>query len=251
MSIERRTAFITGGMGGIGRAISIQLAQDGFRIAILYHHTSVDVVENFLSSLQGKGHKAFSGDVSNADDVGRIVRSIHEEFGRIDVCIHAATEKLNRKKITDLDASAFHTSIAVDFLGGFYVFRSVAPIMQEQRSGKIIGILSSVIEQNAASGKMGAYGVAKYGLRGLLREFAKELAPYSVTVNAVTPNFVPTALQKDIPERALDFIREKNPMKKIVSAQDVARVVSFLCSDAANPLTGISIPITYGEVMNL
>lgn len=251
MNTEHKTAYITGGMGGMGRAICEELARDGFRVAVLYHKTSPDVVENFLSSLSGKGHKAFNGDVRNSDDVEHITQSIYQEFGRIDVCIHAATEKLNRKKITDLDASAFQAGLATDLMGGFYVFRSVAPIMQEQKSGRIIGITSSVVEPNAASGKMGAYGVAKYGLCGLLREFAKELAPYGVTVNAVAPNFVPTNLQKDIPERALEFIREKNPMKKIVSPQDVARIVSFLCSDAASPLTGISIPITYGEIMNL
>lgn len=251
MNTEQKTAYITGGMGGIGRAISEQLAQDGFCIAVLYHNTSSEEVDNFLSSLSGKGHKAFNGDITNVDDVERITRLIHQECGRIDVCIHAATEKLTRKKITDLDVSAFQAGLATDLVGGFNIFLSVSPIMQEQKSGKIIGILSSVIEPNAVSGKMGAYGVAKYGLRGLLREFAKELAPYGVTVNAIAPNFVYTSLQKDIPERALDFIREKNPMKKIVSPQDVARIISFLCSEAANPLTGISIPITYGEVMNL
>ncbi len=123
--------------------------------------------------------------------------------------------------------------------------------MGEKKNGVLIGITTSAIEQNSPSGNMAGYISSKSALRGLLRELARQLAPYGVRVNAVAPSFVNTKLNSDLPERIIDFVKEKNPMKKIVTPEDVAGVISFLCSDDAKSITGVSIPISYGETMNL
>ena len=249
--MSNKVAIIAGGTGGIGRAIARKFAEDAYQVVVLYKNTPVKEAESLVVTLPGSGHKVLSCDVTDFVAVERAVKSIAEEKGKIDACIYSVIDKLVRKKITELDSASFQFQFESAVFGGFNLFKSVAPIMQRQSQGRIVGITSAALEPNVDTGRMGAYVPAKYALRGLLREFAKELAPYGVTVNAVAPGFVPTALNSDLPEQMAELVREKNPMKKVVSPEDVANIVAFLCSDEAAPLTGLSIPVTYGEVMNL
>ena len=249
--MTRNVALIVGGMGGIGRAISRKLAADGFQIVIIHKNTSAQEVASFVDTLEGKGHIACACDVTDVSAVEGTIKSIIEKYGRIDACVYSAIDTLIRKKIIELDALAFKAPFDVAVFGAHTVLKSVAPIMQKQNKGRIVGITTAAIEPNSTSSRMGAYIPAKYALRGLLREYAKELAPFDITVNAVAPGFVATALNNDLPQQMVELVREKNPMKKVVSPEDVANVVAFLCSDGASSLTGLSIPVTYGETMNL
>ena len=246
-----KVAIIAGGTGGIGSAIAKRLAEGAYQVVVLYKNTLAREANSFISALPGSGHKILSCDVTDFAAVERAIRSVAEEKGRIDACIYSVIDKLVRKKITELDSASFQFQFESAVFGGFNLFKSVAPIMQRQSQGRIIGVTSAALEPNADTGRMGAYVPAKYALRGLLREFARELAPYGITVNAVAPGFVPTALNEDLPGEMPELMRKKNPMKKVVSSEDVANIVAFFCSDEAASLTGLSIPVTYGEVMNL
>lgn len=249
--MSQPVSMISGGMGGIGQAIARQLAKDGHSIALLYHRSPAQEVESFLETLMGTGHVAFACDLTDGQTVARTVASIVEKFGTITNVVHAATSPLVRKHVTRHTLAEFREPFEATVFGAFNLFQAVAPIMKEKKSGAIVGLTTAAIEPNGFAGGMAGYLCAKDALRGLLREFAKELAPWEIRVNAVAPGFVPTALHSDLPERAIELALDKNPMKKLVTPEDVANVVAFLCSDRANAISGVSIPVTYGEVMSL
>ncbi len=249
MSLSTRpVTLLSGGTGGIGRAIALDLAAQGHQLQLISKTSDGSA---FAASLPGSGHQAYLCDVADAARVHALVGDIKDRLGRIDVCIHAAVSPLIRKKLSVMTPAEFREPFETIVFGAFYLFQSVAAVMRIQRQGRIIGITSAAIEPNAPSGTMPGYISAKYALRGLLRELARELAPYGVSVCAVAPDFVPTSLHRDLPERALELLREHAPGGKLLSPEEVAHVVTFLCSEAAPSLTGFSFPVSTGEVMNL
>ncbi len=234
----------------MGQAVARELAGHGHTVILWYHRSDPNQVAAFVQSL-GPQHEAHALDITNREQVEKTLATIRSKYATIDVCVHAAVRPLLRKKILALTEAEFKQEFDVGVFGGFTVLQLIGQVMAEQKSGRIIGITSSAIEPNTAGASMGGYTSAKYALRGLLRELARELAPFEVTVNAVAPGFMRTDLQADMPERLDDFLREKNPMHRLVTPTEVAGVVGFLCSPEARYLTGGTYLVSAGEVMNL
>ncbi len=247
---KAEVAVISGGSGMIGSAIARRLAQDGFLVAVLYHDTTEEEITKMMEPL-GSGHRAFACDLTDANAVRVVIEKIRSEMGVIGACVHAAGSAITRKNITDVDERALRADFEVTFFGGFHLFKAVAPVMKEARQGTMIGITSAAIEPNAASGRMAGYIPAKYALRGMLRELAREMASSGVTVHAVAPGFIPGGLNADLPERVAEFAREKSPLGRLTTPEDVAEVVSFLCSPGARSLTGLSLPVAAGDATTL
>lgn len=237
--------IISGGMGGIGRAIAQCLAQDGYSIAIL----DVAIDQQFIASLPGTGHVGLVCDLTNPIALNSFLLKAMGQ-SRIHACVHAAVSPLIRKKASAIPADEFKQQFEVTVFGGMNLFQAVIPFMKDQNRGRIIGLTSAALEPNAQSGSMAGYICAKFALRGLLRELAKELAPFNIAVNAVAPDFVRTPLHGDLPERAFELIRGKMG-KDLTTPENVADTVAFLCSEAAQSITGLSHPIGLGQPSDL
>lgn len=248
---DGKTALITGGMGGVGKAIATRMAEDGFRVGILYRTHSKDEVDDFLSSLHGVGHGAFCADFRDTDSVRDAVDQYLQTYGSVSICVHAAAAPLTRKKIVDLSEEELFADFYPSVFGAAILFQAVGRSMKERRSGVLIGITTAALGQNIQSGAMGAYLPAKCALRGLLRGLAYELGPAGIRVHAVAPGFMRTPMNADIPERIDEFLLEKSPLKRMITPLDVANVVRFLCSDEASSLTGLSIDVAAGESISL
>jgi 3-oxoacyl-[acyl-carrier protein] reductase len=250
METRSSVIIIAGGMGDIGRATALKLAQDGHKICLLYHHTKRDVVEEFLSSLPGEGHEAFMCDLTDTLDVTRVVEEAAGVMGRIDICVHAAVSPLVRKRASVIEPKEFREQFDVTLFGGVNLFHAVIPYFLKQKSGRIIGLTTSAIESNALAANMAGYICAKHALRGLLRELARELSPAGITVNAVAPGFVPTALHHDLPKQIFDFLKDPE-RREIVTPEDVANVISFLAGAEASEISGSSFSVPPGTAFAL
>jgi 3-oxoacyl-[acyl-carrier protein] reductase len=145
----------------------------------------------------------------------------------------------------------FEHELRLHILGSFALLQEAAKRMRTAKAGRIIGITTAALDPALRAKRMGSYLVGKATLEAILRELAKELAGDGITVNAVAPGFMAGGLNKDLPERMTDFVKEANPMKTLVTPQDVAAAVAFLCSPDARAITGISLPVTAGELMTL
>lgn len=234
-----KTALICG-YGDLGKAVAKKLTEDGYAVAVISR-----------SSISEPDYNFFKCDIIDQKLVSKTIVGIAEKFGGIDVFVYAATSEIQRKNILDLSEEDFKKDFATSVFGGFNILTEVGRLMKEKKKGTIVAVTSAVTEPNVAHGKMGGYLSAKYALKGMLRQMAGELAPHGVTVNAVAPGFMRTKLNQDIPERMDDFLKEKNPMKRLVTPEEVADLIVFLSSEKARHLTGLSIPVTSGETLQL
>jgi 3-oxoacyl-[acyl-carrier protein] reductase len=251
MSTPRPVSIVTGGMGGIGQAIIRNLAEKGHRVCVLYYTSPNTEVETFMSTLPFDGHLALLCDITKPSEVEAAIAEVYKELDGLDNLIHAAVAPLIRKKVLKIESAEFRAQFEVTLFGGFNFFRAAIPYLQKQKNGNLVGITTEALEPGVPQSTMAGYVVAKHALRGLLRELAAELTPLGIRVNAVAPGFVPTGLHSDLPERALDFIKEVQPGKKFITPQEVAEVASFLCSADADGKSGFSYPVGSGEITPL
>ncbi len=228
------------GYGDVGKAVAKKLAEQGYAVAIISR--SFDANSEYVF---------FKCDIRDMAQVQEAVRQITEKFNNIDACIYTAASEIKRQHMLDLSAEEFREDFETLVFGGFNVLKEIGQVMKNQKHGTVIGVTSAVTEPNYASGKMGGYVAAKYALRGVLRQMNHELLGHGVRVHAVAPGFMRTKLNKDIPGRMDDFLVEKNPMKHLVTPEEVAEVVLFLISDKAKYLSGLSVPVTAGESSEL
>ena len=240
MRKNTKVAIISGGMGGIGKAIAIKLAKDGFRIFLLYHKSPKNEASSFLHSLSGSGHFGMSCDLTEEKEIRDVVMALEKQMARVDICIHTAVSPLVRKRASDIRSKDFREQFEVTTFGGLNLFQAVIPIMKKQKQGRIIGLTTSAIMSEAPISGMVGYLCAKGALQSLLHDLSLELSFHNIMVNAVAPSFVPTKLHRDLPEKVLSFIVDRT---KTNTAEEVAEVVSFLCSEKADTITGLSYPV--------
>lgn len=243
-------ALISGGMGGIGKASAKKLAADGNTIVLLVHKDSMDIAK-FLSTLSGKNHTHFICDVSNSAQVNDVVSQIIKEKGSIDILVHCAVDPIIRKSVLDMTTDQFRGQFEAGLFGGFNLFSQVGKLMRENKKGTIVGITTTAIGPDVNPGNMAGYVSAKFATRGLLRELARTLSPYNVRVNAVAPSFVQTPLNSDLPERVIDFVKEQNPTGTVITPEDVADVISLICSPDTGNMNGLMFPVLFGETVKL
>jgi 3-oxoacyl-[acyl-carrier protein] reductase len=241
-----KVALVTGASRGLGRAIALQLAQEGASIAAVAR--SEEALKETLEAVRALGVTAegFALDVSDSAAAEAVVDKIAARFQHIDVLVNNAGVTrdglLMRMKSDDWDA-VLNTNLK----GAFNLTKPVARLMVRQRAGRIVNI-SSVIGLMGNAGQAN-YAASKAGLLGFTKSVARELASRSITCNVVCPGFVETDMTKGLGDDLRAKLLEKIPLARLGQPEDVAGVVSFLCSPAASYMTGQILTVDGGMVM--
>jgi 3-oxoacyl-[acyl-carrier protein] reductase len=224
-SSPAKIALITGASGGIGRAVALRLARDGFAIAVNYAGNAAKAAGVVHEITSAGGHAiAVQADVTNAAEVERLFKKTLDAFGRIDVVVHSAGI-MPLECIAEGDIAVFDTVIATNLRGAFLVLQQAAQHVVE--GGRIIALSSSVVAK--AFPTYGPYIASKAGVEGLVHVLANELRGRNVTVNAVAPGPVATELfLNDKTEAQIEQFRKLPPLERLGQPEDIANVVSFL-----------------------
>ena len=242
-----KVAIITGGSRGIGRAIALRLARDGAKIVITYIK-SQEAAEAVIKEIQANGGKAwaYQFDVSSFKQTQNFFKKITDKFDRVDYLINNAGI-IKDSLIFTMKEETWDRVLAVNLKGTFNCIRSCAKIMIRQGYGRIINITSVL----AFTGNIGQanYVASKFGIVGLTRAMAKELAPKGVTVNAIAPGFIETELTSKLPEKIKNNFLSQIPLGHFGTPEDIAEVVAFLVSDEAEYITGQVIHVNGGMYM--
>ncbi|HKJ05059.1 MAG TPA: 3-oxoacyl-[acyl-carrier-protein] reductase [Geopsychrobacteraceae bacterium] len=244
--VQDKVALVTGASRGIGRSISLALAGQGAKIVAV--DVDLQATEDFVAELKAQGTEAIAvqGNVTLSEDVAEIMKSAVEAFGRIDILVNNAgitrDALLLRMKDEDWDAV-----LSVNLKGAFLCSRAAAKVMSKQRYGRIVNI-ASVVGQMGNAGQAN-YCASKAGLMGLTKSNARELAKRNVTVNAVAPGFIATAMTDALPEAKRQELAAQIPLERLGSAEDIAHSVLFLASDRAAYITGQILGVNGGMYM--
>ncbi len=239
-----KTALITGASGGIGRAIALRLAKDGFSLALVYNNSQRKAVE-LLEEL-GCEAKLYKCDVKSAHEVNNTVNAVLADFGEISVLVNNAGIA-QQKLFTDITDEDWQNMIATNLSGAFYFSRAVLHDMIKRKSGKIINI-ASVWGETGASCEV-HYSAAKAGLIGMTKALAKEVGLSGISVNAVSPGVIKTDMLKAFTADDLEALREEIPLNRLGEAEDVADAVAFLAGENADYMTGHVLSVNGGMVI--
>jgi 3-oxoacyl-[acyl-carrier protein] reductase len=245
MDLDGKVALVTGGSRGIGAAIALELARNGADIAVC-DLGRAEEAEKLFETIRGLGRRALflNADVGDFGRAEEAVREVVRDFGRLDILVNNAGINADHV-IWNMSEEEWDRVIRVDLKGAFNYARAAASVFRSQGSGKIVNI-SSV---NGLRGQRGLanYAAAKAGLIGLTKTLAKELGKYQVNVNAIAPGFVLTSMTKNLPKEAREEALKATVLGRFGTPEDVASLVSFLCSERARHITGEVIKVDGGE----
>jgi 3-oxoacyl-[acyl-carrier protein] reductase len=243
-----KTALVTGGSRGIGRACALTLAQLGCQVAISYEsnkQAAQEVVQ--AASQQGVTARMYQTDVSQPAQIRAMVQSVVKDFKRIDVFIHSAGIS-QVVPVPALSEADWDRMMDVNLKGAFFCCQAVLEQMQTQKSGRIVNVAST-------AGQVGGfivgvnYSASKAGVICLTKSLAKYALPYGIAVNCVAPGLIDTEMTTAYPPEKVGPLVDSIPMKRMGSAQEVANGIVFLASDAASYITGTTLYINGGTYL--
>jgi len=247
MNLTGKVALVTGASRGIGQATAIDLAKAGADIVVNFIGNEA-VAQETVEAIEALGRKAIKikADVGNADEVQAMVDEAVAAFGHIDILVNNAgitrDGLLIRMKDSDWD-----DVLNINLKGVYLVTKAVAKLMVKQRAGRIINMTSV----SGVTGNVGQanYAAAKAGVIGFTKTCAKELAARGITVNAVAPGFIETAMTDVLPEKIKEGIAATVPLGRMGQPEEIAGVVTFIASDFARYITGQVLNVDGGMVM--
>jgi len=246
IQLDGKVALVTGASRGIGAVVACHLAQAGAKVGVNYN-TSSEAAEIIVDSINKSGGDALlvGGDVSQEDNAERVVKELVDYYGSIDILVNNAginkDQLLIRMKSEDFDSV-----MDVNLRGAFLCTRFAMTHMIRQRSGRVIN-MSSVVGLSGNPGQAN-YAAAKAGLVGLTKAVAREVASRNVTVNALAPGYITTAMVDELNKETQEKILSNIPMGRFGTPEDVAEAVVFLASDGASYITGQVLTIDGGMI---
>jgi 3-oxoacyl-[acyl-carrier protein] reductase len=248
MKLKDRVAIITGAARGIGKAIALTSVREGAKVALVdVDKEGLNILKNEIMKNRGEVI-TISCDITDSADVREMVRQTHKIFGRIDILVNNAGI-IRRGTIETVTEEDWDRVIEVNLKGTFNCCKSVVGIMKEQGYGKIVNVSS-------IAGKMGditsapGYGSSKAGVDALTKTLARQLAPYGINVNAVSPHAIETEMSAQWSEEKRKEIIASIPLGRLGKPEDVAEAVLFLASDEASFITGEILDVNGGVLMD-
>src|SRR5881398_1075999 len=247
MKLKGRTALVTGGSRGIGRAVALALAEEGADVAVNYvasEAAAKDVAEHI-----GKiGRRAMlaQADVADYPDTFRMAQEVLREFGHLDILVNNAGINSD-KTFVKMDHASWRKVLGINLDGVFNCTKVFIYQMLKQNYGRVVNITSVI-------GQIGNFGQANYaasraGVAAFTKSLAKELAGKGVTVNALAPGFIETEMIEGIPEKVRQKLLDQIPLKRFGRADEVARSVVYMCSADGDYITGSELSINGGLLM--
>jgi 3-oxoacyl-[acyl-carrier protein] reductase len=248
MKLKDDVAIVTGAAGGIGKTIALTFVREGAKVVLVdIDRVKLETVKDEIE--RGKGEAvAISCDITKSADVAEMVRQTHQIFGCIDILVNNAGI-IRRGTIETVTEEDWDQVIAVNLKGTFNCCKAVVDIMKKQSYGKIINVSS-------IAGKLGditsapGYGPSKAGVDALTKTLARQLAPYGINVNAVSPHAIETEMSAQWSEQRRKEIIASIPLGRLGKPEDVAEAVLFLASDEASFITGEILDVNGGALMD-
>ena len=253
--VTGKVAIVTGGSGGIGRAVCLDLAREGGRVVVHYHHNrqaAEAVVEEIVRS-EGEAF-GIQADVSTLKDVRAMVSETLRRFGTIDILVNTAgiSPKKNGRRlpVAEMEEKNWDEVLDTNLKSTFLCSQAVMEIMKKKRAGKIVN-MSSIVGKTGSSGPAGGhYAASKGGIIAFSKSLAWELAPYGINVNTVAPGWITTELTGAVEPEEVKPLLDQIPLGRAGKPEEVAKVISFLASDGANYIIGATIDINGGWLMD-
>ncbi len=244
MRLEGKVALITGGANGIGKVTAERFLVEGAKVII--SDINEEQGNQTVDELQQYGEISFiQADVSNSQQVNSMVQSIIKKHKKIDILINNAGITIDGM-LTKMDESSWEKVLSVNLSGVFICTKAVIPFMLEQESGVILNA-SSIVGIHGNIGQTN-YAATKAGVIGLTKSWAKEFGAKGIRVNAVAPGFIATDMTATIPQKLLEAMAHKTPLRKLGQPEDIAAAYLYLASDDASFVTGTILNVDGGLV---
>jgi NAD(P)-dependent dehydrogenase (short-subunit alcohol dehydrogenase family) len=242
--VDNNVAVVTGGTRGIGKAITMALAESGVHVCASYVSNS-ESAESMRDSAKELGYSisVHKMDVGSPEDCVRFIDEAVSENGHVDYLINNAGINIDRT-VRRMTIDEWHAVMRINISGCFYMVKAVVEHMIERGSGRIVNI-SSIIGETGNVGQAN-YATAKSGMHGLTKSLALELARKGITVNCVAPGFIDTDMMASVPATVLENIVARIPVGRLGGSEEVAYVVTSLLDDRASYVTGAVIPVNGG-----
>jgi 3-oxoacyl-[acyl-carrier protein] reductase len=247
MKLEGKVAVVTGASRGIGRAIAERLATEGARVVVNYRASAEQAAE-VVAAIEAQGGQAmaYQADVSDLAQAQALIKAATERWGTVDILVNNAGTTRD-KLLMMMKESDWDLVIDTNLKSVFNCCKAVARKMVRQRSGRIINITS--VAGLAGNPGQTNYAASKAGIVGFTKSLAKELGTRNITVNAVAPGYVPTALTNDLPEELQQAAIDHTPLGRFGKPEEIAAAVAFFAADEAAFITGQVLSVDGGLAM--